>query len=278
MPKVLVADDSLTVRKVVERALVPRSIQVLAAATAREAMEQIEREEPDLVICDVLMPDTEGYEVCEFVKTHARLSRIPVLLISGIVNSAVLERAARVHSDDVMRKPFAAEELVRKVDALLGLAGNGGPAAGRVGREGGEGGALYLPGLAQRAAPACEGAGGPGSDLRACLGQLAALPGIWLAVLADREGFVVECAGEGEARPEIGWALAACVSEVSEGIARELGQGALQAMILELEGGVLFLQSLGAAAVLALVLRDATVLGKARYSVRRALPDLLRAL
>jgi len=115
MPKVLVVDDSLSVRKVVQRALESKRIEVLSAASGSEAIEQISREAPDLIVCDVIMPDMDGYQICDFVKKHPTLGRTPVLLISGIVNSTVLERAAKVRSDDVMRKPFAADELLHRI-------------------------------------------------------------------------------------------------------------------------------------------------------------------
>src|SRR6266849_3025000 len=119
MPTVLVVDDSVSVRKVVERTLVTKRFDVFAAASGKEAIEQITRVRPDVVVCDVIMPDMDGYQICEFVKTHAELSRTPVLLMSGIVNSMVLERAAAVRSDEVMRKPFTPEELSSKIDSLL---------------------------------------------------------------------------------------------------------------------------------------------------------------
>ena len=119
MPKVLVVDDSLSVRKVVERALASRQIDVVSAASGGEALERIEREAPDIVICDVVMPDRDGYEICAFVKNHARLAAIPVLLMSGIVNDEVRARAEAARSVGVLAKPFAAEDLLRYVDTLL---------------------------------------------------------------------------------------------------------------------------------------------------------------
>src|SRR4026209_315416 len=121
MPKVLVVDDSLSVRKVVQRALEAKRIEVLSAASGTEAMEQIARETPDLVVCDVIMPDMDGYQICDFVKKHPALGKTPVILISGIVNSTVLERAAKVGSDDVMRKPFAADELLHRIEGFLSV-------------------------------------------------------------------------------------------------------------------------------------------------------------
>src|SRR5262249_43380433 len=93
MAKVLVVDDSLSVRKVVERARLGGQMEVVSAATGSEALERIERDEPDVVVCDVLMPDKDGYEICQYVKRHPRLARTPVLLMSGIVNDEVRERA-----------------------------------------------------------------------------------------------------------------------------------------------------------------------------------------
>src|SRR5262245_56628374 len=119
MAKVLVVDDSLSVRKVVERALVSRQIEVVCAATGSEALERIERDEPDVVVCDVVMPDRDGYEICDFVKRHPRLAGTPVLLMSGIVNDEVRERAARVQSADVLSKPYAADDLLRKLEGLM---------------------------------------------------------------------------------------------------------------------------------------------------------------
>src|SRR5262245_24089386 len=129
MPKGLVIDNSLSGRKVVERARQARSIEVASAASGTEAPERLEHERPDIVVCDVILPDREGYEICQFVRECPGLEQTPVLLISGIVNSTVLARAAEVQSSDVMFKPFTADELASKIGDLLsshGMAlGNG---------------------------------------------------------------------------------------------------------------------------------------------------------
>ncbi|MBI4013437.1 MAG: response regulator [Candidatus Rokubacteria bacterium] len=285
MPKVLVVDDSLTVRKVVERALEARSIEVVTAATGTEAIERIERDTPDLVICDVIMPDKDGYEICEFVKSHPDLGKTPVLLISGIVNGSVLERAAKVQSDDVMRKPFAAEELVRKIDRFLspgapraplrptvtGTPDRAEPAAPSL---------TALTGLVTRAQDPVPDAGAalPPPDLKTALAPFASVAGVLVAALVDREGFLIECTGEVPGEAEVAWALAASVAQSAAGTGQELNQGMLQALILEYEGGIVLLHTVGSAAMLAVVLNDATILGKVRYSVKRALPELLRAM
>jgi CheY-like chemotaxis protein/predicted regulator of Ras-like GTPase activity (Roadblock/LC7/MglB family) len=259
MPRVLVVDDSLSVRKMVERALEMKGFEVLAASSGTEAMERIESATPDLVVCDVVMPDVDGYRICEFVRGHPMLSETPVLLISGIVNNAVLERAAQVRSSYVLRKPFTADDLARKVEELLQARSRS--VAAPVERRAPSGQALVaLP------------------DLKAILGELAGMSGVRLATLVDREGFLIESAGELGVGAEVAGALAACLAESSEGIGREMGQGALSSMMLDYENGMVLLHGAGSSAILAVVLRDSTALGKVRYYVKKALPELLRSL
>jgi CheY-like chemotaxis protein len=259
MPRVLVVDDSLSVRKMVERSLEMKGFEVLSASSGAEAMERIGSAMPDLVVCDVAMPDVDGYRICEFVRMHPALSETPVLLISGIVNSPVLERAAQVRSSDVLRKPFTADDLARKVDARRAARSRSAEAT------------AVLP-----AGAADEMAALP--DLKATLGHLAAMPGVRLAALVDREGFLIEAAGEIGVGAEVAGALAACLAESSEGIGREMGQGALSSMILDYEGGMVLLRGAGPSATLVVVLRDSTALGKVRYYVEKALPELLRSI
>jgi CheY-like chemotaxis protein/predicted regulator of Ras-like GTPase activity (Roadblock/LC7/MglB family) len=259
MPRVLVVDDSLSVRKMVERALEMKGFEVFSASSGADAMERIGSAMPDIVVCDVVMPDVDGYRICEFVRTHPALSETPVLLISGIVNSAVLERAAQVRSSDVLRKPFTAATLARKVAELLAARSRSAAApAGLPAAAGNE--MVALP------------------DLKATLGQLAAMPGVRLAALVDREGFLIEAAGELGVGAEVAGALAACLAESSEGIGREMGQGALSSMILDYEAGMVLLHGAGPSAILAVVLRDPTALGKVRSYVKRAVPELLRSI
>lgn len=345
MAKVLVVDDSLSVRKVVEKALEGRSMQVLSAASGAEALDHIEREHPDVVVCDVVLPDNDGYQICEFVRSHPVVGRTPVLLISGVVNSTVLSRAAEVQSNDVMFKPFAADELVRKIDALLGsrngaahgtsapvTAGAGSTRAASTGAGGALGGpdgvtgepatrssegarpradvsAGYAPRSPERrdGLPKVEFASPPespsrrevtlradgghrttattplngdvsGDGLKGRLAWLIATSGAKFAALADREGFLIEFAGDVPLEVEVAGALASCLAESSDGIGRELQQGTLLGMILEYEKGMLLLQSVGPSALLAVVLAETAALGKARYYIKKTLPDLQRAL
>jgi len=119
MPKVLVADDSITVRKVAERLLIEAGMEVALAASGEEAMAYLSTERPDFVISDVIMPDKSGYDVCRFVRSHSALASTPVLLISGIVNDEVNRQAISCRANGVLKKPFQGSSLQERVKELL---------------------------------------------------------------------------------------------------------------------------------------------------------------
>lgn len=280
MPKVLVVDDSVSVRKVMERALAAHDINVIAAATGNEAIERIETEAPDAIVCDVVLPDRDGYQVCQFVKTHPRLGTTPVLLVSGVVNSTVLARAAEVQSNDVMFKPFAADELVKKIDDMLVRVGAPRRTAAPGDSRRPVSDAAVRPAPLERA-PATDRATvvehGPAAaprSLRAQLEAFTATPGVRCAALVDREGFLIEAVGETALPIDVAAALASCLAESSDGLGRELGQGDLRGMILDFADGMLILHGVGAHALLVVLVADPGVLGKVRYFVKKALPDL----
>ena len=267
MTKVLVVDDSLSVRKVVERALVGRQIDVVCAASGSEAIERLERDAPDVVVCDVVMPDRDGYEICEFIKRHPRLSHTPVLLMSGIVNDEVRERAAQAQSAGVLAKPFAADDLVRHLDGLLTRT----PAMPtRVSLRRESSVTADAAGL-QDSTPVPEGA-------VAVLAQFLTMDGVQWAVLADREGFVVEATANAGVDADVAAALSACLTESSDGLGRELGRGPLQGVILEYEKGMVVLYGVASSGLLAVGISEPSVLGKVRYYARRALPELARGM
>jgi DNA-binding response OmpR family regulator len=119
MPNVLIADDSIAVRKVAERLLTEAGFGVTLAANGEEALAYLAKETPDLVVTDVIMPDKSGYEVCAFVRAQSTLANTPVLLISGIVNDEVTKQAESCHADGVLKKPFQGTALKDRALELL---------------------------------------------------------------------------------------------------------------------------------------------------------------
>jgi CheY-like chemotaxis protein len=118
-PTVYFIDDSATMREVIKIAFRKENIQVITCADAASALEQFNQVAPDVVITDVIMPDKDGYQVCEFIKQHERLGKTPVILMSGVVNRSVAERATAVKADELIRKPFQPQDLIVRVKNLL---------------------------------------------------------------------------------------------------------------------------------------------------------------
>src|SRR5262245_50079071 len=120
--KILLADDSITIQKVIELTFSDEDFEVVTVGNGRLAIERVQDVRPDIVLCDIIMPEKDGYEVCEFVKKHPALSRTPVLLLTGAFEPFDQDRAARVGSDGFLAKPFEPQTLIAKVKELLGQA------------------------------------------------------------------------------------------------------------------------------------------------------------
>ncbi len=117
--KILLADDSITIQKVIELTFSDEDFEVVTVGNGRLAMEKVQEVRPDIVLCDIIMPEKDGYEVCEFVKKSPSLSHVPVLLLTGAFEPFDQERAARVGADGSLAKPFEPETLIAKVKDLL---------------------------------------------------------------------------------------------------------------------------------------------------------------
>jgi CheY-like chemotaxis protein len=124
-PLVYFIDDSATMREVIKIAFRKENIQVTTCADAFSALEQFEDAPPDVVITDVIMPDRDGYEVCQYIKQHERFGKTPVILMSGVVNKSVAEKAMAVKADELIRKPFQPQDLISRVKNLLNPRSNG---------------------------------------------------------------------------------------------------------------------------------------------------------
>ena len=110
------------------------------------------------------------------------------------------------------------------------------------------------------------------------LKQFAAIEGVQWAVLADREGFLLDASGDDVVDAAVASALSACLTESSEGLGRELGRGPLHGMILEYAQGMVVLYSVGASALLAIALSEPSALGKVRYFAKKSISELLQAV
>jgi twitching motility two-component system response regulator PilG len=113
--KVLVVDDSNTIRRSAEIFLKQGGHEVLLADDGFDALSKINDYEPDLVFCDILMPRLDGYQTCAIIKRNARFSAIPVVMLSskdGVFDKA---RGRMVGSQDYLTKPFTKDQLLHAV-------------------------------------------------------------------------------------------------------------------------------------------------------------------
>jgi CheY-like chemotaxis protein len=118
-PTVYFIDDSATMREVIKIAFRRENMNVITCADAASALAQFEQNRPDIVITDVIMPDQDGYSVCSQIKQHPEYGATPVLLMSGVVNKSVADKAVSVQADELIRKPFQPQELIGRVKSLL---------------------------------------------------------------------------------------------------------------------------------------------------------------
>jgi DNA-binding response OmpR family regulator len=115
-PSVLVIDDDRRYRNLLELNLRRRGYRVALAADGLEGLNLHERDRPDLLIVDVMLPDIDGYEVCRRVREY---SSTPIIMLTAKAEEAHKVRGLRMGADDYVTKPFGAEELLARVEAVL---------------------------------------------------------------------------------------------------------------------------------------------------------------
>ena len=117
--KLLLADDSITIQRVIELTFADEDVQVFAVGDGKHAIDRIKTDRPDIVLADVGMPEQDGYEVAAFIKGHPQLSHIPVLLLTGAFEPVDEGRARAVGCDGVLVKPFEPQMVINRVKDLL---------------------------------------------------------------------------------------------------------------------------------------------------------------
>lgn len=118
--KLLLADDSITIQKVVNLTFTDEGIDVIAVGNGNQAIEKLAEVTPDLVMADVHMPGLNGYQVCEQIRQNSKFQNVPVMLLVGSFEPFDENEARRVGADDYLTKPFQSiRQLINKVNSLL---------------------------------------------------------------------------------------------------------------------------------------------------------------
>jgi len=119
--KLLLADDSITIQKVVELVLAEEDFQIKSVSNGEDAFNLLETFKPDIVLADIEMPKVNGYNLCEKIKKNPVTSHIPVILLAGAFEPLDEELANQVGADDTVIKPFESQELISKINAALAM-------------------------------------------------------------------------------------------------------------------------------------------------------------
>ena len=114
--RVLIADDEPTIRKFVKANLEARDFETLVAGDGAEAIEAIEKEMPDLLILDIVMPKMDGFEVCRRIREW---SQIPIVVLSARDGEMDKVKCLEMGADDYITKPFGVDELMARVKAVI---------------------------------------------------------------------------------------------------------------------------------------------------------------
>jgi len=122
--KILLIDDDPDLVETVSIILKSKKYEVIAAYGGIEGLEKAKKENPDLIVLDVMMPDKDGYTVCKELKADPELSRIPVLLLTAVVSHIPTTRYTQqmgmeTEADDYIDKPVEPGVLVERIEALL---------------------------------------------------------------------------------------------------------------------------------------------------------------
>jgi CheY-like chemotaxis protein len=117
--KLLLADDSVTIQRVIELTFADEDIVVTAVGDGRQAIERVKADRPDIVLADIGMPERDGYEVAAFIKGTPELAHIPVLLLTGAFEPIDEDRARAAHCDGVLVKPFEPQMVINRVKDLI---------------------------------------------------------------------------------------------------------------------------------------------------------------
>ena len=117
--KILVVDDSNTIRRSAEVFLKQAGYDVLLAEDGFDALAKVHDYKPDLIFCDILMPRLDGYQTCAIIKRNKSFSSVPVVMLSSKDSVFDIARGRMVGANDYVTKPFTKAQLVDTVKALL---------------------------------------------------------------------------------------------------------------------------------------------------------------
>jgi len=117
--KILIVDDSLTIRMQIARLLDQNGFSTILAKDGMKCLEILEHEEPDIILLDIVMPEMDGIEVCTAIKNNKKWEKIPILLITSVSDTENKVKGLYAGADDYITKPFEEMELMARINVIM---------------------------------------------------------------------------------------------------------------------------------------------------------------
>jgi CheY-like chemotaxis protein len=118
--KILVVDDEPDITMMLKMRLDSRNYNTITAQDGQEALDKVEKEMPDLLILDIMMPKMNGYELFHVLRASPKYSHIPIIILTASVEIDYVKRFIKEGADAYLKKPYKAETLLGIVNGLLG--------------------------------------------------------------------------------------------------------------------------------------------------------------
>ena len=118
-PKILVVDDSPTIRKFISIALKIKGYEIISASDGMEALELLPNDKIDLVITDLNMPNIDGFNLIERIRSNENFLNTPIIVMSNLSDSEDIERAMQLGANSYIIKPFDQNNIIKEVAKYL---------------------------------------------------------------------------------------------------------------------------------------------------------------
>jgi len=119
--KILVVDDEVNITQILEFSMGAEGYEVITASNGEEAIDKARKEQPDLIILDIMMPRIDGYEACRILKANPLTKNIPVVLLTAKGRDVDKRLGYEVGATDYIVKPFSPNKLLERINELLSL-------------------------------------------------------------------------------------------------------------------------------------------------------------
>jgi len=118
--KILVVDDSQPILELASTMLKLLGYEPLKASTGVEALKVLSKETPDMALLDVMLPDMDGFKICQHIRNHTALAEIPVFMVSAKKTSEDMERGHKAGANEYVTKPFKSAEMAKLIKTYIG--------------------------------------------------------------------------------------------------------------------------------------------------------------